>query len=210
MSQIQFNEVKHVYENKKKLVLETKRDNGTLKSKIYIFRDTLKLPIGYVTIPKWALFLLGLTLALLAGILVAAVDILLNSKSPGLYLETCDKRSCKSGLNLKCINKICTCPSDQYYAASCLNKKNYQQNCLETYQCKESSMICWDGLCVCNSTSYWNGQSCFKRRTYKESCNGDQCLTATMLYCNTTMGLCTCPKDRLKLFCLLICHKLKL
>lgn len=196
MSKIQFNEVKHTVESKKKLILETQRDNGKLKSKIYIFRDTLKSPLGYISMPQWALVIIGLTLALLIGILVAAVDILVYAKSPGLYLESCDKRSCKSGLNLKCINKLCTCLSDQYYAASCMNKKDYLQNCLATYQCKESTLICWDGLCVCNITSYWNGQSCYKRRTYREICSGDQCLTTSMLYCNTTIGICTCSTDR--------------
>lgn len=199
MSKIEFSDVKHKYDNQKELVFQANLDNGQLKAKMYIFKEKFKLPVGYYFMPKWAIYIISLISVLLLTLHISALVILLKNKSPGLYLENCESRSCKSGHNMQCINNICSCASDEYYAASCIVKKNYQDNCLYTYQCKDGmNLICWDGICDCGAAAYWNGESCFPSHSYRNICSiyTNQCSTLSMLYCNKTLGLCLCSSER--------------
>ena len=67
--------------------------------------------------------------------------ILLNSKRPGVYLESCDYAP---DLNLKCIKGICQCLENQYFKTKCLDKKTNLQVCQDSNQCKDNTnLVCY-------------------------------------------------------------------
>ena len=148
-------------------------------------------------VPRWAAGCYCLTLTCLLAILIAACVILLGAKSPANYLESCAGRSCNKDLGMKCINKICTCTDSQYYTNKCYEKKAINELCSAQDQCKDG-LNCIGGKCQCNETYYHNGAKCLKRKTYQETCQGDQCLTQLILSCDKNSGKCVCVANRQK------------
>jgi hypothetical protein len=54
-------------------------------------------------------------LGLIAISIILAASLILNFwKRPALYNESCERRSCLTELNMKCINTTCMCTADQY------------------------------------------------------------------------------------------------
>ena len=117
--------------------------------------------------------------------------------STGNYNESCASRSCNKDLNMKCIDMICTCNSDQYFTNKCLSKKSYLERCNVNRECKENAGLgCYDAYCKCDNYHYWDGTKCVSRKIYKIFCKGDQCLSINMLYCDSSYGQCLCDKTR--------------
>lgn len=197
MSQIQFKDVNHKSQNKSECIYERSFFDGILKRKLYIFKKDPNGNRSLVNVPCWLASICSCFGLLLLAILIAAIVILLNAKKPALYGKNCENRSCQSGLNMKCIDNICTCHSDEYYAASCYAKRTFGMFCDRNYQCLETKRLeCLDGKCVCNSTQYWTGSICMNKKTYRQTCSGDQCLTDLLLYCNKKTGFCECNSTR--------------
>ena len=151
-------------------------------------------------IPVW---LVSIFVSIFAAILIALAAALYVyfSKRPALYNESCIGRSCTSGLNMKCINGICTCPSsDYYYQKGCLAKKAYLEQCSSiSNNCQDKkNLVCLDGLCKCNNTFYWNSVQCVSKSSFGGPCTNDnQCLTRTKMKCDLTSKTCICDSTRL-------------
>jgi hypothetical protein len=179
------------------LIHEENLRNKNIPSILKIFKKNAKSSASEIKVPSWMSGLGALLYLLLFAILIAAVVILLSSKRPGVYLESCEKRSCEAGLDLKCIDGKCQCLSSQYYETKCIDKKTNNQLCQETNQCKDNTnLICYAGKCQCDVTAYWTGTICKTRFTYKQPCKGDQCQNIQMLYCDNKAGVCTCNSTR--------------
>lgn len=168
--------------------------NG-LESETVIFKKDDIVPSGFVKILKWQAYVSGFTLMLLSLILVAALVIVYYAPRPSNYLESCDKKSCNKDLNMKCINSICCCTNDQYFTNKCLNKQSYMGICDKDEHCKDY-LECRDGMCQCGIDYYLSKDKCYKRKSYQETCAGDQCLTSIMLTCNSKITKCDCNSTR--------------
>ena len=180
---------------KTKIYENDKNKNG-LQTKTIIYKTPIPiLHKSYIEIPKWHLFIYILTFAALFTILAAAIAVVYNAPPPALYKESCDKRSCQKSLNMKCINGSCQCTSEQYFTNKCESKRENMEFCWKDYQCKDY-LRCRDGKCQCASDYYDSKGKCIQRKTYGQSCNGDQCLTSSMLYCDTITDKCICPLNR--------------
>jgi hypothetical protein len=155
---------------------QTKEIQSTLEYEPQAKRD---LQDGICLLPKWMLVLGILFLFSITIIFLAALITVMGAKNAAVYGESCSDRSCTKNLNLKCIDKICNCSSNEYYSNKCLPKKTYLKKCNEGMSmCLDNiSLICTDGTCKCLNTQYWNGSKCVSRLNYKEKCNGDTCLT---------------------------------
>jgi hypothetical protein len=173
------------------LVYESTTDKGF---KIEIYKKS-SIPLTNLTIqlPKWILTLLAMFIFLLSIILLAAIVIVLKASRPGQYLESCDGRSCQSGLSLKCIDKVCKCESNKYFEKGCVKKKLNGEFCSYSYECSEN-LYCTNGKCQCNQTKYWSDKSCINRYSYGEFCEEGQCLSTVMLSCID--GMCQCDETR--------------
>ena len=66
------------------------------------------------------------------------------------------------------------------------------------YYCIDNlNLVCMNGFCICNSTSFWNSGTCVNKKKFGESClSSDQCLTGTKLFCDLKTSLCSCSNDR--------------
>ena len=141
--------------------------NNKLKSIIqYIEKDEKH---DKCLVPKW---LIGLSAigTIFISILLAASLILFFSPRHSLYKESCEKKTCVKDLELKCINKTCLCETGYIYIDKCTLKKNYQEKCHISAICKDNTkMICLDGVCKCDSESYWNDYMCQIKSTYNQN-----------------------------------------
>jgi hypothetical protein len=186
-------------ENDDNFILETRNPlNGRLKSILRVV-DYIKIRDSKASyIPIWLLVVLSYLLVVFLIILATSIYVK-SSQRQGLLSENCSYRSCKSGLNMKCINRTCSCLTSQYYLKGCLNRKTYSENCLSTISnCLiNTGLLCLDGLCKCASSYYWNGSICIAKSTYSGTCtNTNQCLTDLKLTCNSTQMKCLCSSDR--------------
>ena len=149
-----------------------------------------------IFIPRWGIGIIILTLLALITILIAAILIVTNAKNPGLYLENCDKRSCSKDNNLKCIDGICQCKSDQYYTNKCMDKKDYLGLCQSSGQCLHD-LSCIGGKCQCETSQYFDSnKKCKELKSYNENCRENQCMSSLYLTCSTTISKCVCSTDR--------------
>lgn len=187
------NEEMNKNKNSRKLVYES---TNSSKSIIQIYKNEyVPLPKSMVSIPKWVLVFLGLLVALLTIVLLAAILVVLTAPRAAQYMEFCNGRSCQTGLNMKCIDKVCKCESNKYYMKGCLEKKSDGKSCAFTYEClSEKGLYCLNGKCQCNKTQYWDTNTCTSRYSYGEFCSNDQCLSTVMLSCIN--GICQCDSTR--------------
>ena len=131
-------------------------------------------------------------LILLTGIIIVHI-----APRNGLLGESCFGRSCVKNFGLKCISNICACEAGYEYIDKCILKKTYMQKCHENSICNDTNLICFNGVCSCNSTQYWNNQTCVSKNSKDSKCLSTlQCLDNLMLYCNTLQSICTCPNNR--------------
>lgn len=179
--------------NSRKLIYESTTES---KSKIQIYKSLpVPLPKSLIQIPKWFFYLLIMFIILLGIVLLTAIIVVFNAPRAGQYLESCDGRSCQSGLNLKCIDKVCKCESNKYYEKSCVSKKFYGERCSYSYECLEDKGLnCFNGKCQCGKLKYWSNGFCRNRYSYGEFCEDDQCLSAVMLSCID--DVCQCDETR--------------
>lgn len=149
---------------------------------------------GQVFVPKWTLVIGIVTLVASAAVFAASIAISVTKKTNGLYKESCENRNCEIKLGLKCIDKICLCPSNQFYLDKCNNLSTYGQRCHQKEHCKsEENLICGiTSKCDCELKNYWDIhlKKCFPRKSYSEACNGDECKKDLNLVCDS--GLCNC------------------
>ena len=177
------------------LIFEHDSEKQGLASKIVVLKtlpDKLK---NFFLVPKWAIVVTSFFYLMLTTILLAAVIILLCGRRPGVYLEDCKQRSCAPGLNLKCINNVCRCTDSQYFLNKCIDLKGNSDFCQSPSQC-QNGLNCTAGKCQCDDSSYWNGKKCLARKSYRETCSANQCLTDTFLFCDNKTQMCMCPSDR--------------
>jgi hypothetical protein len=61
--------------------------------------------------------------------------------------------------------------------------------------CKtDVGLMCFEGACRCNRTSFWNNVQCAKKKTFTASCLfNDECEDFNLLACIN--GKCTCHSD---------------
>lgn len=118
----------------------------------------------------------------------------LSKKLNGLFKESCALRNCEKKLGLKCIDKICQCPKNYFFLDSCQVLSTYNERCKIDFNCKQSqSLIC--GImnkCDCIRTKFWDHdyEKCLDRKSYSESCKGDQCQTDLKLSCQFNRCIC--------------------
>lgn len=173
--------------------------DGSLKS-ILQYIDHTKKNKKFIYILTWVFVLMLLLLLTLFIIIIAGVVIFYGAARPAIYGEECTRRSCVKGLNMKCIDYQCTCLSNQYYSRGCKDKKSYLEQCGgDSLHCEDNrNLTCIDGVCKCNSdVSYWNGQKCIFKKSYKETCQTIQdCLDNLILDCNPQRKQCLCSDKR--------------
>ena len=151
-----------------------------------------------ILVPKWILVISILGLLMLFCILIAAILIVNDAPNPGLYLEHCQKRSCASGTNLKCIDGICQCKENQYYTNKCNDKKDFSGLCQTTEQCLYN-LTCIGGKCQCSATNkYWDKvkNKCYSKKTYQDTCTQGQCNDDVLLSCSNKTNNCECSQDK--------------
>lgn len=122
-----------------------------------------------------------------------------STRKNALLGDSCIEKSCETELKLECINGICDCSPDSFYAKGCKLKKKYLEKCSNFTFCDENTKLtCLDGACKCDNSKYWNGQVCELKRTYNEQCqNSDiECLTQASLYCDASSKKCLCNNNR--------------
>lgn len=149
---------------------------------------------GNIHIPKWV-FVVGLVLSIgCLAIFTGSIIITLNKKPNGLHNQSCASRNCEKKLGLKCIDKICQCTKNHFFLDSCRVLSTYNEPCIKDLNCKQDqSLIC--GImskCDCTKHKYWDNDfgKCLNRKTYGESCNGDNCITDVKLSCQFNKCIC--------------------
>ena len=177
-------------------VFKTFDENGNLQSVIqYKFP---KKEINGFQVPKWTLVTGSLMVLSILITLIAAIVVVVLAPRNALHNENCKARSCIGNLGLKCINNTCECPPEYVYIDKCRLRQNYLENCASPNSCKEGkNLTCIDGVCKCNSKSYWDGKVCLKTGTYNSKCSDSiQCFTNSILYCDKSLGKCACDTAR--------------
>ena len=173
---------------------------GELRSIVqYIDRNTEKQKSSLI--PIWCVALFCYLFAALLIIFGASLYVFFSQR-PALYNESCINRSCKSGLQMLCINGTCSCLPTQYYLKGCKNKADYLQQCLghTSYCVSNRNFVCKDGVCECNKTSYWNGSTCIGNKGYGVSClTNNDCSIGTQMICDLSKKKCLCSSDRYKI-----------
>ncbi len=154
---------------------------------------------GYWFIPKWLIALGGLFYVFVIICLFAAIFVVYDAPRSGLYQESCAGRSCIKNFGLVCDNSKCICPTGYLYVDKCTMKKTYGDRCNANNYCKDNTnLYCLNGVCSCNSSQYWNNNSCSNLRSYAASCDSySQCDANLKFICDTTHGICSCPITRL-------------
>lgn len=180
--------------------------NGRLKSVWQYSKETNNYnKRDYFYIPEWMIFMVSLFLLAILIVLLAGFIIFYTAPRNAFYGEDCSRRSCVKGLNMKCINKTCSCFSNQYYNRGCKNKASYMKQCfsyINASSCEDNKgFTCLDGVCKCDdNVSYWNGKKCIAKKAYKETCQyTEQCIPNLMLSCSTSFKLCMCDDSRYNL-----------
>jgi hypothetical protein len=179
--------------SRRRLVFEKYYNDEKIPYKIEIYKTGKKRDD---VASFWKGILLILALFALFSIFIGSL-FLLKWKRPGLYLEDCNRRSCASGFDLKCINSTCQCPSsDFYYTKKCFQKKSYGEYCHNSQeQCKQG-LKCFNGICSCNWTQFWTGNRCSNQGSYADNCDSVKCSNSSFLKCDTSSKLCVCGSTR--------------
>lgn len=163
------------------------KDSTTTENQVEIKRFPRVITVGII------LLILGLA----TGIVLLVI---MFSQPVAYYGESCTDKKCLKSLGLECIDNECKCNSDSYYRRQCDAKKDYMEKCHNvSAQCNDKkNLLCTDGLCLCNKFNYWNGESCFPKVEFDEVCKSSdfECLTSSLLYCNTQLMKCRCNSDR--------------
>jgi hypothetical protein len=182
---------------KKPIIVEKNyKKDGELKSVLqYIDKKKAKICL----IPKWIFITAASILSFILISLIAAVVVVSLAKTPVNYQQSCEGRSCMKGMNLKCVNNTCVCDTGYYFINNCTLKKNFSGQCHLTSHCKDNvNLLCLDGVCKCDTHQYWNGAICIANPTEPSSMHGSscssnkQCITNAEMYCDTSLGICTC------------------
>ncbi|CAF0956209.1 unnamed protein product [Brachionus calyciflorus] len=150
---------------------------------------------GIVEIPRWIVYASILVFIFILTLFIASLVVLGNLKPDSIYGESCATTPCSKALNLKCINKTCTCDTNKYYNGKCSDLSKYNESCIFTSNCDSTQMLtCVYSTCLCDSTRYWSSTNskCVDRVTYNQDCNGDQCKLNINIACNLNSGLCDC------------------
>jgi hypothetical protein len=179
-----------------KVVHELETSNGSIIS--IVKKPAESIGRSMMAVPRWIVYAIGGVIILLGIILAAGIVYINQAPRSALYTEDCQGRSCKSGLNLKCISNKCTCLSNQYYSKGCQQKKTYNEKCNRLNECDEDkSLKCQNGFCQCSITKYWNENlvACNDRKTYGEVCKNDNCLSETQIL-SCIDGFCQCESTR--------------
>lgn len=153
--------------------------------------------------PRWASVSITVSLILIS-IGVVGFFIIPNYKKPrtASYKNACGITGCSKSLNLECINGICDCTSDKYYANGCQFRKHYGEPCNSnsSYCVINSNLSCLDGICKCDYSYYWDLESsiCLPKNSNDKFCknNDNECMTSNLLYCESISKKCLCPNDR--------------
>lgn len=149
---------------------------------------------GQVFIPKWIIAFGSCILAASVVAFVASIAISVTKKSNGLYEQSCANRDCEKKLGLKCINNVCLCSANQFYLDKCYNLSTFGEICRKKEHCiKDQDLLCdLTSKCGCEPKKYWNLnlKKCLPRKTYSETCNGDECKSGLNLICDS--GICVC------------------
>jgi hypothetical protein len=176
------------------IIYESKTSNGSIIS--IIKKPAVSIEEPMMVVPKWIIYFIIGVIAYLLIVLSAAIVFINQAPRAALYMEDCKGRSCQKGLNLKCINSICNCLSNQYYSKGCHQKKTFDEKCNQMHECDENKNLkCHNGFCQCSKTKYWSFGSCDDRKTYSEICKNDNCLSRTqMLKCADET--CKCDSTR--------------
>lgn len=137
---------------------------------------------------------------LILGISVFTIMIAIKSiKQPYAYYGTsCANNPCQNNLGLQCIDNQCQCGNHSFYLNNCIIKKSKSEKChYSSAVCDDSKHLsCHNGLCDCDTFSYWNNSYCYPKKTYKGPCKSDiHCLTNELLYCNAIQTICICSDD---------------
>ena len=182
-----------------RIMFEKRKPNNRLNCVVQYTKSVPVVNVYVVSVEKWKIGVAVIGFAFCLTCLLAAILIVVYAQMPGLYMESCKGRSCTSGLNLKCVNNTCVCTSNEFYSKSCEKKKTYSEHCSLLLPCEDGkSLLCRDGVCKCNSTSYWKSTSCTPKKGYKQDCsNTSQCLNdLLMLTCDSISKKCLCNSAR--------------
>lgn len=153
--------------------------------------------------PQWATAIMA---TIIVGVIVGSSVLAYGVPKKSVnYRENCYYQPCKTQFNLQCINGVCDCDLNNYYAKGCQMKKEYLQKCnSNTTNCNEKlNTKCLDGVCKCDDKySYWNGQYCSNKGSFNDTCQQSdiECLTNLLLYCNNSLKQCICRNDRYKYY----------
>ena len=156
-----------------KIIQQNFKKDGQLKSVYTVTRNDSgqeNLSNKSVKIPKLS-FYIAAAVSIIILMLLIGVTIVYSAPRPGLYKESCDKKSCLADHNLKCMNKTCKCEDNYFYTTKCIIKKSYMEKChLTSYCFNNLNMSCLDGVCKCNDMKYWSGSTCVNKKTINQSC----------------------------------------
>lgn len=154
--------------------------------------------IIYIKPRRWRALLIVLFLSTISIILTALFLYKYFTPSFALYNQNCDYKFCSPNLGLKCEKGFCDCIDTQYYIKGCHEKKTFLQKCSSQSDICTSNLECLNGICMCDSLSYWNGDVCLLKKSYKQACQKSniECLKDSFLYCNLTMKNCICEENR--------------
>lgn len=181
------------------IVYEKYRPNGELKSVIQYLDEVSVKQEKFYQLPVWKIALFFMLLLALFIILIASI-VLSTSKRSAFYQENCDGRSCLKVLNLKCLNRTCSCVKNQYYLKGCFNKINYlETGCLKNsnYCADGKNLTCVDGACKCSNTSFWSGTNCYLKSSYGGYCTtNEQCFADSKIICDINRKKCLCNSNR--------------
>ncbi len=171
--------------------LESSRDqsnrNKTNKPEQGDENDQNKKPLAFYLYKNFCpcliimgvLFLLALALAIVLGVVLAALSLKTNSDE-------------------SLANSI-ECPSLQYYnkyQLSCTNQLLNNGACSSTKNCRSDlGLSCQNGKCLCITASqFWNSSICVDYYTYNnQTCSSSsQCMSP--MICNFGISACVCPE----------------
>lgn len=155
----------------------------------------------FFLLPSWCVILSIILAVGFVIVLIATAVLMFYFQMPALYTQSCLNKLCHKSLNLKCIKGTCLCDKNYFYAKGCRFKKNYLERCSSNYtnECLDNTgLMCSNGICICNESSYWDGQQCTAKQIYGGKCQSSdiQCVTDAFLRCDIKSGKCLCSIDR--------------
>ena len=170
----------------KKILAQQTLKGSQTESIAVVYRSIHEANKKVISVPKWSIFIAILFLFFLYIVMIAAFVILIGAPRPGLYLESCNQRSCSKENKLKCIDSVCQCLPTEYYTNKCITKKSFLQKCQAHNQC--STAYCNLGQCDCvNKTSECKG--------YNQYCKiNSDCIQSKLLTCISSK--CGCDNSR--------------